>query len=92
MSENFDVAFRRIQQSQQHFDRRGFAGAVRPEQTEHLAAADLEIDIVDRARFGRPQKSLKILVSPRTDNDHSRRRLAASVLADCLIRLIVISM
>ena len=38
------------QQGREHLQHRGLAGAVRPEDTEDLAAADLEVDPVDGAQ------------------------------------------
>ena len=67
MAEDLDVPARGIQQAEQHFDRRGFAGTVGPEQAEDLAAADFKIHVIHRRALGRPQKSLKILVNPRTE-------------------------
>ena len=52
MAKNLDVPFGRIKQTEQHLHGRGFAGAVRPEQTEDLAAPHFKIDIVHRARLG----------------------------------------
>lgn len=52
MAEDFDVALGGIQQAEQQFDGGGFSRAIRPEQAEHFATADVEIDIVDGARLG----------------------------------------
>jgi hypothetical protein len=55
-----------VEQAEQQLDGGGLAGAVGSEQAEHLAAADLEIDVSTARALGRPQKSLKTLVRPRT--------------------------
>ena len=54
MAEHFDVAFGRVQQSQQKLYSRRFSRTVRPEQTEYFTPAHLEIDVVNCARFWPP--------------------------------------
>jgi len=61
MAKNLTMPFRGIQQAEQQFDRGGFPGTVGPEQAEHLATPDIEIDIVHRARLGPPPKILEYL-------------------------------
>ena len=41
-----------IQEPQDHFDRRGFAGTVGSQKSHHFALVDLKINIVDRPCFG----------------------------------------
>ena len=50
--EHRDAAACRVQQAKQHLHRGGLAGAVRAQQSEHLAALDLEVDALDGARLG----------------------------------------
>ena len=50
-AEHADLAGRNLGQAQHHQDRGGLAGAVRPEQAEHLALADAERDRVDGNRL-----------------------------------------
>ena len=64
---------RRIQQTQQQLDGGGFAGAVRAEQAEHLAAPDLKIHVVHRARLGPVPEILEHLRQPAHGHDDLRR-------------------
>src|SRR5262245_22388449 len=48
MPEYVDLAECRLREPHQYAQRRGLAGTVRPEQSEHLAAAYLEIERRDR--------------------------------------------
>jgi hypothetical protein len=50
--ENPDAAGVRAQEALAHLDRRGLAGAVGPEQSQHLGVLDLQIETVDGS--GRP--------------------------------------
>ena len=50
VAEHADMAGRNFGQAQHHQDRGGLAGAVGPEQAEHLAALDGEADGIDRIR------------------------------------------
>src|SRR5262245_49278478 len=43
----------RIDDPTHNADQRGLAGAVRPEQRENLAAADLQVDVPESAKSGR---------------------------------------
>ena len=47
LSEQPGLPFAGRQQSREHLHRRGLAAAVRPEETEDLAAADFEVDVID---------------------------------------------
>ena len=51
MAENFDAAFSRIKQTEDEFYGGGFAGAVRSQESEDLAAANFEINAVHGAGF-----------------------------------------
>ena len=74
-AEDGDLALGRVEQAEQHLDGRGFAGTVRPEQPEHLAAAHLEVDVVDRARLGPSPEILEDLgQADGTDDDLVGRR------------------
>src|SRR5579859_3058517 len=64
MPEDFNVALGGIKQAEQQLDRGRFAGAVRPEQAEHLAAADLKIHVIDSARLGAAPEILEDLGQP----------------------------
>ena len=44
VAEHADLARGYFGQAEHHQDRRGLAGAVRPEQPEHLALDDVEVD------------------------------------------------
>jgi hypothetical protein len=69
MAEDLDVALGGIQQAEQQLDRRGFAGAVRAEQAEHLAAPHVEIHVVHRARLGPVPEILEHLRQPAHGHD-----------------------
>ena len=51
LSENADAPRGRRDQSEDHMNRRGLAGPVRPEHPDDLAALDSEADVIDRAKF-----------------------------------------
>ena len=76
MAEHLDVPLGRIQQTEQQFDRGGFAGAVRPEQAEHFAAPDFEIHIVHRARLGPVPEIFEDFGQPAHGNDDFADRIA----------------
>ena len=69
MAEDLDVALGRIQQAQQQLHGGGLAGAVGPEQAEHLAAAHLEVHGVHRARLGPVPEILEDLRQPAHGDD-----------------------
>jgi hypothetical protein len=46
----------RLEQGREHLDGRGFAGAVRPEQSENDASRDLRIEVVDRRQAAEFQR------------------------------------
>ena len=84
MAEDLDVSLGRIQQTEQQLDRRGFAGTVRPEQPEHLAAPDFKIHVVHRARLGAVPEILEHLRQPA----HGHDDLAVGLrMADCGLRI-----
>ena len=64
---------RRIQQTEQQLDRRGFAGTVRPEQAEDLAAPHFKIHVVHRARLRAVPEILEDLRQPAHGHDDLRR-------------------
>ena len=64
---------RRIQQAEQQLDRGGFAGAVRAEQAEDLAAPHFKIHVVHRARLGPVPEILEHLRQPAHGHDDLRR-------------------
>src|SRR5439155_27019455 len=74
MAEHLDVPSSWIQQAQQHLDGCRFAGAVRTEQTEDLAASDRGINIIDRLGFGPAPEVFEGFGQPPDDN-HIRSRL-----------------
>ena len=78
MAEHFDMPFGRIQKTEQQLDRRGFARAVRSQQTEDFAAPDFEIDIVHGLRFGPAPEILEDFRQPAHDHDVLCRWRAAS--------------
>src|SRR5438105_2236631 len=47
-AEDRDITTRRMQNPGQHFDRRGFAGAVRTDECDRLAGRNAQTDVVDR--------------------------------------------
>ena len=50
-AENFDAAGAGREQAGEHFDGRGFAGAVGAEEAEELSRSDAQIDAVDGHEF-----------------------------------------
>ena len=74
---------RRIQQAEQQLDRRGFAGAVRAEQAENLAAPDFKIHVVHRARLGAVPEILEHLRQPAHGDDD----FAGFAIGDCGFRI-----
>ena len=52
MAENFDAAFGRIKQTEDEFYGGGFAGAVRSQESEDLAATNFKINAVHGPGFG----------------------------------------
>ena len=79
MAENFDVAFRRIQQTEQQLDGGGFAGTVRAEQAENFAFADFKIHAVHRARLRAVPEILEDLRQAADGNDHLVRFLISDL-------------
>ena len=79
---------RRIQQTEQQLDRGGFAGAVRAEQAEHLAAPDFKIHVVHRARLGAVPEILEHLRQPAHGDDDLAvgLRIARLRIADLIRR------
>src|ERR1043166_9085889 len=69
MAEDLDVPFRRIQQTEQQLDRRGFSRAVWPEQPKHFAAPHLEIHLVHRARLRPAPEILEDFRQPANGDD-----------------------
>ena len=71
-AEHADVAVGNVGQPEHHQDRRGLAGAVGAEQTENLAAADRERDVIDRGRCAvllvRPVASMTAVCAHRRPN------------------------
>ena len=68
MAEDLDVPFGRIQQPEQQLDGGGLAGAVRARAGRRLRRGRTSKSTLSTARaLGRPQKSLKTLVRPRTE-------------------------
>jgi hypothetical protein len=69
-----DAAVRRLDETNQHADGRGFAGAVRPEEAEHFAGLQCERNVVDDGavaddlrevyRFERARHSRDMVTSP----------------------------
>src|SRR6266540_4370538 len=84
MAEYLDVAFGRIEQAEQDFDRRGFARAIRAQETEHLATPDLEIDVIDGLGFGPPPEVLEDFRQPANrDDSFTGGRIRAGGLGSC---------
>ena len=82
-SKDLNVPLRRIQQTQQQLDRRGFAGTIRPEQPKHLAASHLKIHIVHGARLRAAPEIFEHLRQPA----HGHDDFAAGLwTADCGLR------
>ncbi len=75
VAQHADGAGRDVGQAEHHQDRRGLAGAVRPEQTENLAATDRERDVVHGRR-----RAVALGQPPRLDDDivHRRPNLATA--------------
>jgi hypothetical protein len=71
-AEHTSRAGRRLDQRQQHFDRRGFAGAVRPEEPEDLALTHVEGEI----RHG--DGGTELLAQP-LSLDHQRTDVAIAI-------------
>ena len=68
-AEHADDAGGNLGQAEHHQDRRGLAGAVRPEQSKHLALDDIEVDGVDRVHV-----VVTLGKAPRRDHDLVCRR------------------
>ena len=83
LAEDLNVAARGIEQAQEQLHRRGFPRAIRPEQSEHLALAHLEIHAIDRARLGPPPEILEDL-GQAADGDDG---FAGLRIADCGLRI-----
>jgi len=75
-----DAPGRRPQERAQHVDRRRLAGAIRPQEREHLALTDIEADPVHSGELAKPSREV-------TDLDHvaSRRKryLGPGVGGEC---------
>ena len=65
---------------EQQLDRGGLAGAVRPEQAEHLAAPHLEVHVVHRARLGPAPEILEDLGQARARRRRLRRPIAGRLV------------
>src|SRR5437867_2586210 len=70
MAKDFQMALGRIEQAEQQFNGSGLAGTIGSQQPEHLAAPDLEIDVIDRARLGPAPKILEDFGQAADSDDH----------------------
>ena len=69
-AENLNVAAGRIEQTEEQLDGGGLAGTIRPEESEDLAAADIEIHVVHGAGLGAAPEILENLREATNGNDH----------------------
>jgi hypothetical protein len=58
-----------MEQAEQQFDGRGLAGAVRAQQTEDLAPAHFEVNLIDGAGFGAAPEIFEDLGETADDDD-----------------------